>query len=189
MKKLIVLLAALAMPGCSPAMYPMPRGAFGAPGYYRPLRETVEPVPRGRWDNVMRLPKGSTIDVLTVDGAANVGPIAGADIRTVRLFVGGTEVTIARLDVVRVDLVDVAGSDTAAVARKAARGALLGAGVVALVTGVIGREAWPPPGAALRGGAAIGAVSAAHDELARRGGRLIYLSAEQVVRLPPDGSR
>jgi hypothetical protein len=43
--------------------------------------------------------------------------------------------------VVRIDLIDLAGSELGAATRKAARGALLGLGAVALVGGVIAGEA------------------------------------------------
>ena len=178
-KMLLVITAAMATTACSPALYGIPHRRMPSPGYYGQPRAYVEQVPTGRWDNVMRLPRGSTIDVLTQDGAANVGPISGADINSVRLLIDGAEARIARADVVRVDLVDMAGSETVSVGRKAARGALLGAGFVALLTGVVGGDAWPPPGAALRAGAAIGGVSAGQAEVMRRAGRLIYLAPQQ----------
>lgn len=178
-KMLLVGLAAMATTACSPMMYAGGRHYPPHPSFVqRPPH--VEPVPSGRWDNVMRLPHGSTIDVLTADGVANVGPILGADIDSVRVAMDGVERRIERRHVVRVDLVDLAGSESGAVARKAARGALLGAGLAALVSGVIGGEAWPPPGPLLRGGAAIGGVSGGQAELMRRVGRVIYVAPEPV---------
>ena len=183
MKKLLVLAtAAMATTACAPGMFSVPaRGYPLLPHHARPATQ-AEPVPIGRWDNVMRLPRGSTVDVLTTDGAANVGPTLGSDVSSVRLVVDGVERRIERRDIVRVDMVDLAGSEVRAVARKAARGALLGAGFAALVSGVVGGEAWPPPGPLLRGGAAIGGVGAGQAELLRRAGRLIYLAPEAPLR-------
>jgi hypothetical protein len=184
MKKLILIAAAAGLTaGCSPLMYPGPYGVVPRPHYgYGPRRPHVEAVPYGRWDNVMRLPRASTIDVLTSDGAAQIGLIAGADAQSVRLMVDGVETRLSRADIVRIDLVDLAGSDTAAVARKAARGALVGVGVVGLLTGVIGDELWPPPAQAVRAGVALGAVGAGQGEMIRRSPRMIYLASDYAGR-------
>jgi hypothetical protein len=194
MKKLFVLIgAAMLTTGCSQLLYP---GAYG-PGRYGPgmaapygaLRPAplVEATPTGRWDNVMRLPRTSTIDVLTTDGVATVGAITGADVGHVRLLVQGTDVTISRRDIIRVDLVDVAGSDAAAVVKQGAKGALVGAAIATVASAVIGGRAWPPPGPLLRGGAALGAMSGGESELIRRRQRIIYLAPEQM-RLPSGGN-
>ncbi len=184
-KMLLVLTAAVTTTACAQGMFSVPVRGYPLMPHYAQPRVQAEPVPIGRWDNVMRLPRGSTVDVLTTDGAANVGPIQGSDVSSVRLVVDSVERRIERRDIVRVDLVDLAGSEVRGVARKAARGALLGVGFAALVTGVIGGELWPPPGAALRAGAAIGGVGGGQTELLRRAGRLIYLAPEAGV-LPRD---
>jgi hypothetical protein len=154
---------------------------------YRPYpvaRPPVMPVDtsaaaRGRWDQVMRLPAGAVIDVLTRDSSAYVGQLRGTDGLTVRVMVNGIEEQIARGDVLRVDLVDLPGSEVGAVAKRATAGALLGLGAAALIGGVIGGEAWPPPGALLRGGAAIGGVAGGEAALVARQGRLVYLAENQ----------
>lgn len=182
MKKLIPTIAmACLTAGCAPLMYSGPYGRMPPPQYGQ-RRPNVEAVPIGRWDNVMRLPRGSSIDVLTNDGAANVGLIAGSDAQSVRLQVDGADVRIARADVVRVDLVDLAGWDSGAVARKAARGALVGVGMVGLITGVLGGELWPPPAQAVRAGVALGAVGAGQAEATRRTPRMIYLAPGQGIQ-------
>ena len=183
--------AAILTTGCSPLMYPV------APGPYRPVPAPYfghshahpEVVPVGRWDNVMRVPRGSTIDVLTRDGAATIGRIAGSDAQSVRVQVDAVEVTIARGDIVRVDLVDLPGSDVEAVARRAGRGALIGAGAVALVAGVLGGEYWAPPARAMRAGVAVGAVAAGQAELTRRAGRMLYLAPDEGRQPTPAGWR
>jgi hypothetical protein len=184
MKKLILIVivaAASLTTGCSPLMYSGPYGRV-LPPHYGQRPPQVEAVPVGRWDNVMRLPRASTIDVLTTDGAASIGLVAGADAQSIRLVMERVEVRIARADIVRIDLVDLAGSETAAVARKAARGALVGVGVVGVLTGVIGGELWPPPARAVRAGVALGAVGAGQAEMLRRSPRLIYLAPESFGR-------
>lgn len=189
MKKLIVIVAAAGLTaGCSPLMYSGPYGRMAPPPYghhYGGRAQVVEAVPMGRWDNVMRLPRASTIDVLTGDGAASIGLVAGSDAQSVRLLMQGVEVRIARADIVRIDLVDLAGSDTAAVARKAARGALVGVGVVGVITGVLGGELWPPPARAVRTGVALGALSGGQAEAIRRSPRMIYLAPEPARRAAP----
>ena len=177
-----LLLAGAATSGCAQLLSP-----YGYGRGYRPYpvaRPPVMPVDttaaaRGRWDQVMRLPAGAVIDVLTLDSSAYVGQLRGADGHTVRVMVNGIEEQIARGDVLRVDLVDLPGSEVGAVAKRATAGALLGLGAAALIGGVIGGEAWPPPGALLRGGAAIGGVAGGEAALVARQGRLVYLAENQ----------
>jgi hypothetical protein len=178
MKMVLLVAATVVSTGCSTLMYPrgFQPGGF-APSAYR-SRGTVAPeyVPVGRWDNVMRLARQTVIDVLTRDGRANVGAFVDADEQYVRLQIGGTEVPISRLDVVRIDLVDLPGSTTRAVARRAAGGAILGVAGALLFGAVVGGEAWPPPAALVRAGAAGGAVVGGEAELSQRRSRLIYLA-------------
>ncbi len=174
----ILLLGVLAS-GCAPYFapyggrlgYPMPRpyASFAADG---------GALARGRWDNVMRLPARARIDVLTWDGLTHVGDITFADGGSLRLMARGIEEQISRADIVRVDLIDLPGSEMGAVTKSAAGGALLGIAIVGLVTGVIGGEAWPPPAAALRAGAAYGAVAGGAAGLSARRGRIVYLAED-----------
>ncbi len=174
MKKLLVaLIAALLTTGCSPLMYG---------GQYRgmpsPYASSIPPESAafGRWDNVMRLTRDSLIDVLTMDGTANVGTIIGADAVSVQLVIDGADTRISKSEVVRVDLLNPGAGSTVAVARKAARGAIIGAAGMTLLAGVIGGPAWPPPGIFLRAGAAGGALSGAQSELLQPQSRIIYLA-------------
>lgn len=175
MKKLaMVVAAALLSSGCAPLMY---RGHH--PLSLSPPRPTghVHPAPPvGRWDLVMRLPQGAVVDVLTRDGTAHVGAVMGASETAVVLKMADAERPIARLAVIRVDLVDLPGSGIGAVARGAAGGALLGAGAAGLVAAVIGGDAWPPPGWLLRGGAAVGGLTGGEAALLQRRGGLVYLA-------------
>jgi hypothetical protein len=179
---LAIVSVTLLSAGCSPMLYsgytrPPVTAPFGPPA-------AMGPLPIGRWDNVMRLPHGSTIDVLTPDGTPNVGLIQMATATTVTVQVDGHDVEIDRVRIIRVDLVDLPGSEAQAVARSGARGALLGAGAMALVGFVIGGSAWPPPGALIRAGVAGGAVSGVQSSLTNRQGRMIYLTPEQYRLYP-----
>jgi hypothetical protein len=163
--------------GCSPMLYSgYTRPPLTAP--YGPSA-AVGPLPIGRWDNVMRLPHGSTIDVLTPDGRPNVGLVQMATASTVTIRIDDQEVEIDRVNVIRVDLVDFPGSEVQAAARSGARGALLGAGAMALVGFVVGGSAWPPPGALIRAGVVGGAVASVQSSMTARQGRMIYLAPEQ----------
>ena len=169
----LLLPALLAAGGCAQLLIP----DYGMAARHRHARRMAAPppLPVGRWDNVMRLERFATIDVLTADGAANVGPLVAADAKTVTVLIDGSPVQLAKADVIRVDLVALPGSVTGAVARRAARGALLGAGAVALVTGVIGGPAWPPPGVAVRAGVAAGGLAGGQAAIAERQGRILYV--------------
>jgi hypothetical protein len=177
------LLAGLAASGCTP--YAMPCGSPYGTSYrypimtpaYRPMGDTYA-TPWGRWDRVMLLPSDSMISVLTMDGV-RVGKLTRADGYGVQASVSGMQAQIARADVMRIDLVDLPGSEVAAVAKRTAGGAALGLGAAALVAGVLGGDAWPPPGALLRAGAATGGVVGAQSALIDRQSRVIYIAESQ----------
>jgi len=182
------LLASMTTTGCTALM---PYG--GAYGRYPMMRPAPMPMPAvdpymaalGRWDSVMRLPRGSVIDVLEMNGTAHVGKITRVDGYSVGVMVNASEREIPRAEIVRVDLVDLPGSEVGAAAKGAGLGAALGVGAMALVGAVIGGSAWPPPGAMLRAGAAIGGVAGAESSLIARQKRLIYLAEHQRIT-PPD---
>jgi hypothetical protein len=179
----VLLLAAVATTGCASYMAPYGLGpARPYPSAYnRPLPPPVDPslMARGRWDNVMRLPAGAVVDVLTKDGLAYVGNLSGADGYRIRVLSNGIEEGIARADVMRVDLVDLPGSEFGAVAKRTVGGAALGVGAAALIGAVVGGPLWPPPAAMLRGGAALGGTAGASAAIAARAGRLVYLAEDQ----------
>jgi hypothetical protein len=124
----------------------------------------------------MRTPRFSILDVLTADGAARVGAILQSDAQQVTLEIDGGAMVIPRADVVRVDLVKLAGSGTRDAARRLARGAVLGGAAAALAAGVVGGDLWPPPGVVVRAGAAAGGLSGLQAALLARQGRMIYLA-------------
>jgi hypothetical protein len=170
--------AAAASSACAPFLAPYgqryPGPSFSPLAPPAPVVVDPETMARGRWDRVMRLPPGSTVDVLTMDGGL-VGTLTHADGYSVRMMIDGIEEQIPRGDVMRVDLLDLPGSETKAVGRRAVRGAVVGLGAAALLAAVIGGEAWPPPGALLRGGAALGGVAGGKAGLIERGPRVIYI--------------
>jgi hypothetical protein len=173
MWKAVLILLALFTTGCTHRMY-----AGISAGYSRPV--AIGPWPVGRWDNVMRLPPSSTIDVLSRSGTANVGNFASADAESVTLNVTGRQLRISRAEIVRIDLVDLPGSEATVIARSAARGALVGAGVMTVMGAVLGGEYWPPPGSFLRAGVAGGAAMAGQATAANRQPRIVYVA-------PPGG--
>jgi len=183
-----LLLAAVTTTGCASYMAPYGLGpARPYPSAYnRPLPPPVDPslMARGRWDNVMRLPAGAVVDVLTKDGLAYVGNLSGADGYRIRVLSNGIEEGIARADVMRVDLVDLPGSEVGAVAKRTVGGAALGLGAAALIGAVVGGPLWPPPAAMLRGGAALGGTAGASAAIAARAGRLVYLAEDQRPQQP-----
>ena len=118
------LLVVMAVPGCAPLMSPY---AAGYRRYPVPPAAAVAIDPdraaRGRWDAVMRLPAGTVVDVLSQDGGVYVGALTAVDRSSVRLSVGGVEEEVARGEVLRVDLVDLPGTEVGAVAKRAGVGA------------------------------------------------------------------
>ena len=177
----VLLLAGPALSGCAPYLAPAAPGIGRYPLMPPGLATSVDlsASVRGRWDNVMRLPSGAVIDVLVMDGPSRHGRTGGADGHTLWLTEDGHEVAIPRGEVVRVDLVDLPGSEATAVAKRAARGAALGMGAAALIGAVLGGGAWPPPAVSLRAGAAAGGVAGAQAELLARQGGPIYLAEDQ----------
>lgn len=181
MKKLLAVAVALFPTiACSPLL--LPPSAVGHYGHMRPMHALAPPpLPVGRWDEVMRLPAGSTIEVLTMEGAG-LARVVRADGHTLSVDTSDGPAAIARADVIRVDLVDLAGSEFDSVAMSAGRGALLGAGAAAAVAAVIGRPVWPPRGALLRAGLVGGAVAGGHAAVVNRRARIVYLAPDHAPR-------
>lgn len=124
----------------------------------------------------MSLGAGSEIVVLTADGQARKGGKVLATADTLRIEFGAADEQIRRADVMRIDLIDAAGSELAAVTRTAAGHAVLGAAATGVVAILLGRSDVLPPARLLGAGAAGGAVAGAHAEILRQRPRVIYLS-------------
>ena len=94
----IALAAALANTACAPLLAPLAHG----PRRSLPLQYEIPPI--GRWDQVLSLQPTLIVTVLTSNGDSHTGRFLAADRDTLRLIVHGSEVMVARDDVMRVDL-------------------------------------------------------------------------------------
>jgi hypothetical protein len=99
MWKAVLIPLALLTTGCTHLVYPgIPRPM--AAGYFRPVALAQSPL--WRWDNVMRLPPSSTIDVLSTSGTASVGKFTSADAQSVTLKVKAGDLRISRAEILRI---------------------------------------------------------------------------------------
>ena len=157
MKKVLLLVLPLFVvcSGCVAAGYPMAPAAGGYPGR-RPMHPQPMPfqsgvLPVGRWDNVMMLGLGSTVQVLMADGAVATGAVIGASSASLRLRVASGDMDFAAANVMRVDRLKSPGSGAV---RDGVEGAAWGAGVVGVAGLILGRM---PPPRLFAAGAVIGA--------------------------------
>ena len=182
MKLLAVLPCVVIAAGCVPAAFPGHQMAFGYPAAgaaYGPtvrLQEAAPPI--GRWDNVMMLATGTSVQVLRMDGGVASGRVVAADSSMLRLRVASGEVELAAGEVMRVDRLEGAGS----VVRDAAKGAAVGAGAVGVLGLVAGQV---PPARLFAAGGITGAYSNAELGISARGASTIYLAAAVAPRVPP----
>ena len=93
------ILTAAGTSGCARMLMPLALMAIYTEGK-GPIRESSVPIDpyvgvRGRWDEVMRLPAKSVVDVLTMEGTAHVGLLTRADARAVRILINGIDEQIA----------------------------------------------------------------------------------------------
>ena len=172
------ILTAAGTSGCARMLMPLALMAIYTEGK-GPIRESSVPIDpyvgvRGRWDEVMRLPAKSVVDVLTMEGTAHVGLLTRADARAVRILINGIDEQIARADVLRLDVLYFPGPEAGAIVRRAAVVEAASAAAASVVAAVIGGQACVPPGVLLRA-AAIEGTAGGHASLAAQQGRLIYL--------------
>jgi hypothetical protein len=99
----------------------------------------------------MMLAPGSTVQVLTADGAVTTGAVAGASISSLRVRAASGDVDLPATDVMRVDRLKAPGAGPVS---DGVKGAAWGAGIVAVTGLILGRV---PPPRLLAAGAAIGA--------------------------------
>jgi hypothetical protein len=170
----LVLPLVILVSGCAAAGYPM-RPAPGAypmrrPMYVQPAPFQAGTLPIGRWDNVMMLALGSTVQALTADGAVATGQVLGASSGSLRIRVASGDVDLPATGVMRVDLLEAPGAGPV---RDAAAGAALGATAVGVPGLIVGRM---PPARLFAAGGIIGAGHGI--EFGRRGSGpvTIYLS-------------
>lgn len=155
MKKfLLIIPLALGAAACVPVY-----GSYGPPGGYPPpfyrapyqLTPSVNSGPVGRWSNVMMLPPGAEIAVVTDEGRLTLGSFMAATNAFVRMTSRSGEVEIPAGAVTRVDWTR-GGRNT--IARDALAGGALGVGAVGLL-GLAGGHM--PPARLFAAGAIFGA--------------------------------
>jgi hypothetical protein len=176
MKKVLAALLPMTLLACAPLPYAMGRypgpHARVHPYPYRPApAEAPAASVVGRWDNVMLLPVGTPVQVLTFDGRKPEGQLTWADAATLRLQTASGEYAVAVEDVMRVDRLPLPASRD--YGKAAARGAAAGAGVVGVLGLLVGQM---PPARVFAAGAVMGAGATVQDASYLRGPVMIYLA-------------
>ncbi len=186
MKKLLLVLPLFVVcSGCVAAGYQMGPPPGGHPAHQamhpQPLaRFPVLAAPIGRWDNVMMLALGSTVQVLRADGGVVTGSIVGASASSLRVRVASGDVDLPATDVMRVDRLKSPG---AGAVRDGAEGAAWGAGVVGVVGLIVGRM---PPPRLFAAGAIIGANQSIQSGRLGPDAVTIYVSPAVVSASRPE---
>jgi hypothetical protein len=182
-KGLAVLVWTMFASACVPAAYlqSMPPGYPARPTYGPAVHYQTPAPPIGRWDNVMMLAAGASVQVLRMDGGVASGRVVAADAISLRLQVAAGQVDLAAGDVMRVDRLEGGGT----IVTDGAKGAAVGAGVVGVLGLIAGQV--PPPRLFAAGGIA-GAYHNVELGAAARGATTIYLAAV-VPAAPPSAPR
>ena len=174
MKKLLVLPLSILATGCVAAGYPMrpPAGAYPVqrPMYAQPAPIQGASLPIGRWDNVMMLAPGSTVQVLMASGAVATAEVIRASTSDLRIRTVSGDLDLPVTDVMRVDRVKGPGNGAV---RDGVKGAAWGAGIVGVAGLVIGHM---PPPRLFAAGAVIGASQGVQIGRMSAGPATIYLS-------------
>ena len=178
MKKLVLIVPIIGLTtGCA---FPV-QSLSGAYPRQRPMYPRVAGpqfnlalLPVGRWDNVMMSAIGTPLLVLMKNGTMASGDVVSATSDTLRLRVASGEVDLAATEVMRVDRLS--GGARSAV-KDGARGAALGAGVVAVMALIAGQV---PPARLFAAGAIIGAEQNVEFGTLARGATTIYLAEGAV---------
>lgn len=155
---LIIIPLTLSAADCVPVY-----GSYAGPAGYQPpsYRAPYTPAPSasaapvGRWSNVMLLPRGAEIAVVTDEGQLTLGSFMTATNAFVRLASKAGEVEIPAHAVTRIDWTR-GGRNT--MARDAVAGGAFGAGAVGLMGLAGGRM---PPGRLVAAGAIFAAYESA----------------------------
>jgi hypothetical protein len=181
MKKALIIIpfaAAAATAACMPmygaaAMHPMPQVYPLRPGAYGASVSIGSGGPIGRWDNVMMLPRGTSVEVLTADGQRTTATFVAATKTLLRVQADAGEREIASETIIRIDRWYGGPVGAQSVTRDAAKGAAVGAGAIAvlgLLTGVA------PPSRVVAAGAITGAYNYAEAGRAMRTSVIVYLA-------------
>jgi len=184
-KALIIIPFAAVTAACVPmygaGMHPGPSGYAYRPPAYGPSVSIAAGTPVGRWDNVMMLPRGASIEVLTADGQRTTATFVTATNTLLRMQADAGEAEIAAETIIRVDRWYGGPAGGRSVARDAARGAAVGAGamgVLGLLTGIV------PPARVVAAGAIAGAYNYAETGRAMRTSVIVYLAPGSSPRQP-----
>jgi hypothetical protein len=189
MKKARIIIpfaAAVVTTACVPmygaGMHGMPSAYAYRPPAYGPSVSIAAGTPVGRWDNVMMLPQGTSIEVLTADGQRTTAAFVSATNASVRVQSTAGEADIPAETVIRIDRWYGGPAGARSVARDAAKGAAVGAGamgVLGLLAGVA------PPARVVAAGAITGAYSHAEAGRAMRTTVTVYLASSVVPAFRP----
>jgi hypothetical protein len=175
MKKLwLVLSLSILATGCVAAGYPRRPVAGGyplqRPMYPQPVPFHGAPLPIGRWDNVMMLAPGSTVQVLMASGAVATAEVISASTTDLRIRTVSGDLDLPVSDVMRVDRLKAPGNGAV---RDGVEGAAWGAGIVGVAGLLVGRM---PPPRLFAAGAVIGASQGVQLGRMDAGPATIYLS-------------
>jgi hypothetical protein len=188
--KIALLIIPLAAAAATTACVPMygAQAMHGAPVAYPPYQPAVYgpsiPVGAmtpsvGRWDNVMMLPYGASLDVLTADGRRMSAEFVAATSTLVRVQSASGEIEIPAQGVIRIDRWLGGAEGARSVARDAARGAAVGAGAIGVLGLLVGHM---PPAHTFVGGAIAGGYDNAQAGRALRHSITVYLAPSVTQR-------
>jgi hypothetical protein len=163
-----------------PAMRGMPPAYLSHPPAYGPsIPVAGAPAAVGRWDNVMMLPYGAAIEVLSADGQRTSASFVAATTAFVRVQSVAGEAEIPAEAVVRIDRWLGGPEGTRSVTRDAARGAAVEAGAIGVIGLLVGRM---PPARTFAAGAIVGGYDNAQAGRALRQAVIIYLAPSKAQR-------
>jgi len=180
MKKALMIIP-FAAAATTAACVPMYGGALNGvtpaypyrPAVYGPSMPIPTGSPVGRWDHVMMLPRGASIEVLTADGQRTAAAFVTATNSIVRVHTDAGETEIAADTVIRVDRWYGGPAGAASVARDAGKGAAVGAGAIGVLGLLVGAA---PPARVVAAGAIAGAYNSAETGRAVRRTITVYLA-------------
>ena len=173
---LLVVVATLATTACAPLLYPPSHGFPQRRGHTAMVRPPDPPI--GRWDNVVGLPAGVVLGIVTANGDVHTGSFVKAGMQWLRVAGGRGDIELARADVMRVEILGHAagGINADAVVGGAAKGAATVAGAMMLVPYLLTGDVWVPPARFWGLGAALGAAGAVQKGRLDAQSRTVYLA-------------
>jgi hypothetical protein len=193
MKKALIIIpfaASVVTTACVPmygaGMHAMPSAYAYRPPAYGPSVSIAAGTPVGRWDNVMMLPPGTALEILTADGQRIAAAFVTATNARLRVQSEAGETEIAADTVMRVDRWYGGPEGARSVARDAAKGAAVGAGAMGVLALLVGA---PPPARVVGAGAIVGAYNYAEAGRVQRRTVIVYLAPSIAAGGPISSSR